>query len=300
MPDWKGVRQGCPLSPILFNIYIEELVQEAMENTEEGIKVGGKIVKALRFADDQAMLAGSKKGLQEIMNKLTQVSEKYGMRINTKKTKVMVISKKEGKRVEIEVYGKNIEQVQEFCYLGSLITEDARCSKEIRRRIAIAKEAFYKRKELMQSKLKLNLKKRMVKTLIWSVVLFGAETWTMRKEDIKRLEAFEMWIWRKMQKIKYTDHKKNEEVLKDVEEERSLIETIRKRQRNWMGHVLRHDSLLRTIIEGKMEGKKRRGRPRKMMLEWMMDKDYQKLKEEARNRSEWEKWIHRPAERQNH
>ena len=296
----RGVRQGCPLSPLLFNIYIEELVQEAMENTDEGVKVGGVLVKALRFADDQAMLAGSQKGLQEVMDKLTQVSEKYGMRINTKKTKVMVISKKEGKRVEIKVYGQNIEQVKEFSYLGSLITTDARCNKEIRRRIAIAKEAFYKRKELMQSKLNLNLKKRLVKTLIWSVALYGAETWTMRKEDIKRLEAFEMWIWRKMQKVKYTEHKTNEEVMKEIEEDRSLIDTIRKRQRNWMGHVLRHDSLLRTIIEGKMEGKRVRGIPRKMMLEWMMDKGYQELKEEASNRSEWENWIPGPVERQKH
>src|SRR6218665_1348612 len=70
----------------------------------------------------------------------------------------------------------------------------------------------------------------MIKTLIWSVVLYGAETWTMRKEDIKRLEAFEMWTWRRMEKVSWTEHKKNEEILETIGEERSLIYTHNKNQ----------------------------------------------------------------------
>ena len=85
------------------------------------------------------------------------------------------------------------------------------------------------------------LKKRMVRTLIWSVTLYCAETWTMRKEDITRLAAFEMWIWYRMEKISWTQHISNEEVLKLVEEERSLLTIIRTRQRNWMGRILRWD-----------------------------------------------------------
>src|SRR6218665_1828262 len=94
----------------------------------------------------------------------------------------------------------------------------------------------------------------MVKTLIWSVTLYCAETWTLRKEDITRLEAFEMWIWHRIKKISWTEHMSNE-VLKLVEEEISLLLIIRTRQQNWMGHILRGDSLQREIIEGRMEGK---------------------------------------------
>jgi len=79
----------------------------------------------------------------------------------------------------------------------------------------------------------------MVKTLIWSVTFYCAETWSLRKEDITRLEAFEMCIWRKMEKISWTAHISNEEVLKLVVEERYLLTIIRTRQRNWMGHIMR-------------------------------------------------------------
>src|SRR6218665_3700112 len=111
----------------------------------------------------------------------------------------------------------------------------------MRKRIAMGKEAFLKRKELLRGGLKRSLKKRMIKTLIWSVTLYCAETWTMRQVDIARLEAFEMWIWRRMERISWTEHISKEEVLTLVGDERSLISTIRARQRNWMGHLLSDD-----------------------------------------------------------
>ena len=99
----------------------------------------------------------------------------------------------------------------------------------------------------------------MVKTLVWSVVLYGSETWTLRKEDI-RIEVFEMWIWRRMERVSWKEHKTNEEILQKVGEERSLLKTIRERQRKWIGHIMRGDSLLRDIFEGRMEGRRKHGK----------------------------------------
>jgi len=129
----------------------------------------------------------------------------------------------------------------------------------------------------------------MVKTLVWSVALYGSETWTLRKEDIKRVRAFEMWIWRKMEKIRWTAHVSNEEVLSLVKEQRCLVHVIKQRQANWIGHVLRHECLLKTVLEGKIEGKRTRGKPRRKMLDLLMEQEdkkisYQELKRRAEHR----------------
>jgi hypothetical protein len=136
-----------------------------------------------------------------------------------------------------------------------MITNDARCTREIKSRIAVGKATFNKRKNLLTSKLDFNLRKELVKCYIWSIALYGAETWTLRKVDQNYLETFEMWCWRRMEKISWTDRVRNEEVLHRVNEERSILHTIKRRNANWIGHILFRNCLLKHVIEGKLEGR---------------------------------------------
>ena len=145
----------------------------------------------------QGMVASSEIGLQRLMDRLNAIAKKYSMRINIKKTKTMVVSKKDGRTVSIMIDGQKVEQVKTFKYLVSVISEDGRCMDEINQRIACAKDAFNKRKELLSKSMNKPLKKRIVKALVWPVA-YGCETWVMKKEAMDRLEAFEMWVLEKI------------------------------------------------------------------------------------------------------
>ena len=124
------------------------------------------------------------------------------------------------------------------------------------------------------------------------MAVYGAETWTLRATDQKCLVCFEMWCWRRMEKISWTDHVSNEEVLLRVNEQRNILHEIRKRKVNWIGHILRRNCLLQQIIEGKVKGQievtRRQGRRRKKLLDDLKDRrGYCQLKEEALDRTMW-------------
>ena len=110
------------------------------------------------------------------------------------------------------------------------------------------------RRALFTSTLDLELWKKLVKCYICSIALYGAETGTLRAVDQKHLESFEMWCWGRMEKISWTDHVRNEEVLLRVKEQRNILHEIRKRKANWIGHILRRNCLLQRVIEGKKRG----------------------------------------------
>ena len=158
--------------------------------------------------------------------------------------------------------------------------------------IAMAKAAFNKKKTLFTSKLDLNLRKKLVKcySYIWSMALCGAGTWTLRTADQKYLESFEMWCWRRMEKISWTDHVRNEEVLLRVNVQRNTLHEIRKRKANWIGHILRRNCLPKQVIEGKINGEmeeaRRRGRRRKKLLgDLKYRRGYSHLREESLDRT---------------
>ena len=188
-----------------------------------------------------------------MIDKLTEIGRYYGMEMNVEKTKVMRISIKPSP-VTIMIDQKQLENVECFKYLRSILTNDGRCTCEVKSRIAMAKAAFNKKKNIYTSILDFNLRKKLVECYIWSMALYGAETWTLRAAEQKHLENFEMWCWRRMEKISWTDHVRNEEVLLRVKKQRNIVHEISKRKANWIGYILRRKCLLQRVIEGKKKG----------------------------------------------
>jgi hypothetical protein len=147
---------------------------------------------------------------------------------------------------------KQLENVESFKYLVSILTNGGRCTCEIKCRIAMAKAAFNKKRTLFTSTLDLELRKKLLKCYVWSIALYGAETWTLRAIDQKHMESFEMLCWRRMEKISWTDHARNEDVLLRVKEQRNILHEIRKRKAKWIGHILRRNCLLQRVTKGKL------------------------------------------------
>ncbi|KAI5695438.1 hypothetical protein M8J77_005016 [Diaphorina citri] len=267
-----------------------------MKEVTSGVKINGQNIHCIRFADDIVILAESEADMNNMLEILANTLEKYKLKINARKTKTMLISKTPNDHdLNISLKNTLIEEVKEFCYLGSKVTNNNKSSPDIKVRIALAKQAFQNKNQLLTSKhLSIDLRKRFIKTFVWSVMTYGSETWTIEKKDRARLEAAEMWMWRRMTKTRWIEKKSNERVLEEVGESRQLIKTIEKRKIKLIGHIIRHNNFITNIFEGKIQGKKTRGRPRKQyfkdMQESMRCTSFSELKSVANNRNEW---LHR-------
>lgn len=265
----RGVRQGCVLSPLLFNLYAEEIFSEALENATEGIVVNGRPLNNIRYADDTVLLASCPEDLQKLINCVASTSARNGLNINIKKTKYMVVGRSQIS-ANLSVNNQPLERVSSYKYLGCIVNEQEDHSVEVRCRIEQARAAFVKMRHLLCNRnLKLSTRCRLVRCYIISILLYGVEAWTLTKTLCKRLEAFEMWIYRRMLKISWTDRVKNETVLQRMHKRLELLNTIKKRKLQYLGHIMRNEkyALLQLILQGKIQGKRRPGRRRTHWLQ---------------------------------
>jgi hypothetical protein len=267
----RGVRQGCILSPLLFNLYAEVIFNEVLSELNVGVKVNGVLINNIRFADDAVLMTTDLKDLEELVNKLNNKCSDFGIKINIHKTKFMVfennseITSNETLKIESISLTKEIK----VKYLGTWIVKEADNKTEIKSRIEQARQAFTSMQKLMCNRdLSIEIKKRMLNCYVWSVLLYGAETWTITKAELDKIKAFEMWCYRRILRISWTDRITNVEVLNRMNTQMIIENKIKERKLLYLGHIMRGEkyALLRLVMQGKIQGKKRRGRKR---ISWL-------------------------------
>ena len=183
--DWfqigKGVHQGCILSPCLFNFYAEYIMRNAgLEEAQAGIKIAGRNINNLRYADNTTLMAESEEELKSLLMKVKGESEKVGLKLNIQKTKIMA----SGPITLWQRDGETMETVEEFIFLGSKITADGDCSHVIKRRLLLGRKVMINLDSIFKSRdITLPTKVCLVQAMVFPVVIYGCESWTVKKAE---------------------------------------------------------------------------------------------------------------------
>ena len=210
----KGVCQGCILSPCLFNLYAEYIIRNGgLEEAQAGIKISRRNINTLRYADDTTLMAESEEELKSLLMKVKEESEKVGLNFNIQKTKIMA----SGPITSWQIDGETVETVADFIFLGSKITADGDCSHEIKKRLFIGRTVMTNLDSILKSRdIALSTKVRLVKAMVFPVVVYGCESWTVKKAEHQRIDSFELWCWRRLLRVPWTARGSNQSILKEI------------------------------------------------------------------------------------
>ena len=203
--------------------------------------------------------------LKSLLMKVKEESEKVGLKLNIQKTKIMA----SGPITSSQIDGETMELMTDFMFLGSKTTADGDCSHEIKRCLLLGRKAMTNPDNLLSRDIILPTKVCLVKAMVFAVVVYGCESWTIKKPECQRLDAFELWCWRSFLRVPWTARRSNQSILKEISPEYSLEGLMLKLKLQYFGHLLRRtDSLENTLMVGKIEGGRRRGQWR--MNGWMV------------------------------
>ena len=192
----RGVRQGWVLSPDLFLLYCQ-VIMDVLEDLKD-ISIGNRNVNNIRYADDTTLITDSVKKVQALMNKLKDECESKGLRIHVDKTSTLTGTKsKENVKVDIKVEDTGVKNVESFVYFESIFTGKGNSKKEIVKRIGLAKKAFGSMYKMLKNfSMSIQVRVKILKCFVWSKLLYGCEAWTIRKYLRRKLDAVEMWFVR--------------------------------------------------------------------------------------------------------
>ena len=186
---------------------------DGLDEAQAGIKIAGRNINNLRYADDTTLTAESEEELKSLLRKVKEESENAGLKLSIQKTKIMP-------SVPItpwQINGETMETVTDFIFLGSKIFVDGDCSCEIKRHLFLGRKAVTNLDSILKSKdITLLTKVRLVKATVFPVVMYGCESWTIKKAEHRRTDAFELWCWRRLLRVPWTARRSNQSILKEI------------------------------------------------------------------------------------
>ena len=203
-----------------------------LDEAYTGIKIAGKNINNLRYADNTTLMAESEEELKSLLMKVKEESEKVGLKLNIQKTKIMA----SGPITSCQIDG---ETVSDFIFGGSKITADGDCSHEIKRCVLLGRKVMTNLDSILKNRdITLPTKAHLVKAMVFPVVMYGCESWTVTKAERPRIDAFELWCWRRLLRVPCTERRSNQSILK-ISPGCSLEGMMLKLKLQYFGHLMR-------------------------------------------------------------